>query len=228
MQVVTVHLRHDCPFSGPILSSPGATGTHFCHRGETALLEVHAPDPETLQGILDSYRPLGGEVVLGAGTTDRSAMVAFPVCACCTRGKVIPAIESTDSFYLPPTGYRNGAEVYQFALRDASAGPEVLSNFDPEVEVLRVASSPVSVLGPNGDLLVPASSLFSGVTPRQVVALRTAAAQGYYRIPRSVDDSDLARSLGVSRTAFENLLRKAENRILLSALEYAPSSKAEE
>ncbi len=228
MQVVTIRVEHDCPFAKPILERSGASGTHYCHRGRSAMLEVQAETPEDLRGITGTFISQGGSVVLGGGETDLHAVVTFPVCACCSRGQVIPSIESSGSFYLPPTSYRDGVETYQFALHDPSVGSRILSALPAGVNVRNLASSPVTVLGPNGDLLIPASALFLGVTGRQREALRTAASRGYYRIPRGTDDSELARALGVSRAAFESLLRKAENRILLATLEYLPAPSAPE
>jgi predicted DNA binding protein len=192
------------------------------------MLEVQAETPEDLQGITGTYVSQGGSVVLGGGEADLHAVVTFPACACCGRGQVIPTIESSGSFYLPPTSYREGVETYQFALHNPSLGPQVLSALPAGVSVRNLASSPVTLLGPNGDLLIPASALFLGVTGRQREALRTAASRGYYRIPRGTDDSELAHALGVSRPAFESLLRKAENRILLATLQYMPAPNSSE
>ncbi|MCL4324801.1 MAG: helix-turn-helix domain-containing protein [Candidatus Thermoplasmatota archaeon] len=222
MQIVTLKVGHECPFSAPILAHPGSAGTHYCHRGKSALVEVHSERTEDLQEILAEYATFGGEAVLPPGKEGLSAIVSFPECACCLRGRVIPTIEATGSFYLPPTGYREGGEIYQFALRELAAGPKILSSLEAGVEVLSVGSSPVTVLGPSGDLLVPASSFFRGVTSRQIEAIRAAALQGYYRIPRGATSTRIAKSLGISREAYESLLRKAENRIVLSSLLYLP------
>ncbi len=71
--------------------------------------------------------------------------------------------------------------------------------------------------------LVPLSTLVASVTSDQVTGTMTlrqtetllrAVDAGYFRAPRRAKTSDLARAAGVSRTTFEEHLRKAENHLI--------------
>lgn len=52
------------------------------------------------------------------------------------------------------------------------------------------------------------------VTPRQMDALSTAVALGYYEIPRRVDLRTLGKAMGVSLGSISELLRRAEDEII--------------
>src|SRR5206468_9812537 len=55
---------------------------------------------------------------------------------------------------------------------------------------------------------------------KQSDALLKAHRYGYYSSPRDVTTESIARSLGVSRSTYEEHLRKAENRIMGNLIPY--------
>lgn len=63
-------------------------------------------------------------------------------------------------------------------------------------------------------------SFFSGLTDRQMEALTKAYDYGYYTSPRGVTTDSVASSLGISRSTYEEHLRKAENRIMEALIPY--------
>ncbi|TLZ93777.1 MAG: hypothetical protein E6J95_05620, partial [Methanobacteriota archaeon] len=58
------------------------------------------------------------------------------------------------------------------------------------------------------------------MTSKQMDALLKAHRYGYYTSPREVTTENIARSLGVSRSTYEEHLRKAENRIVGNLIPY--------
>ena len=68
--------------------------------------------------------------------------------------------------------------------------------------------------------LVPVAMFSALLTDRQRLAIVTGILRGYYRIPRDVTTEELARELGISRPAYEALLRKAENKVIGPLLPY--------
>lgn len=60
------------------------------------------------------------------------------------------------------------------------------------------------------------NSVFSDLTDKQKQALLKAQQYGYYTSPRNVTTDSISRSMGVSRSTFEEHLRKAENKIITS------------
>lgn len=57
-----------------------------------------------------------------------------------------------------------------------------------------------------------------GLTEPQFEALTTALTEGYYQVPRSIDQSDLADELGISHQALSERLRRATGALIEDAL----------
>ena len=89
-----------------------------------------------------------------------------------------------------------------------------------EVDVVETAVRPLGEIGFEEGFLVPIGTLRRELTERQRLAIVTAVRRGYYRIPRPVTTAELAEELGISREAFEALLRKAENKLVLGLFPY--------
>ncbi|HTT45756.1 MAG TPA: helix-turn-helix domain-containing protein [Thermoplasmata archaeon] len=219
MQVVDLVVRHDCPFSEPLARATGARVTHLCHRGDEAMLEVHASDPSEVVRLAKGYSHLGGETVYEE--PDRSAMLLrFPACACCRSGRVIPTLEERGQLYLPPSSYSPEGERYQFLVQGERLEPRVAERLPPGVTLVRVGTRPLTSLEFEGSFLVPVGTFFRDLTDRQRQALLTAILRGYYRIPRAVASEELARAFGISRPAFDALLRKAESKLATALFPY--------
>jgi predicted DNA binding protein len=219
VQIVSLVVSHACPLSRPVADAGEARVTHLCHRGKEAVLELHASDPDALARLVGEYRRVGGEVLYEE--RDGSAvLVRFPTCACCGTGRVIPTIEGVGHLYLPPSAYSSEGESYQFLAQEERLESHLLDRLAPGVSVVRVGTKPLTSLAFEGGFLVPVGGLFRGLTDRQRQALVTGILRGYYRIPRAVTSEALARDFGISRPAFDALLRKAENRLATALFPY--------
>lgn len=219
MQVVDLRLRHDCPFWAPLANAPGARVTHLCHRGDEAMLEVHASDPAEVARLGEEYGRLGGERLYEA--KDRgAALFRFPACACCRSGRVIPKIEALGHLYLPPSSYGPEGERYQFLVAEERLEPRIAERLAPKVTLLSAGTRPLTSLEFEDGFLVPVGTFFRELTDRQREALIAAILRGYYRIPRAVGTEELARSFGISRPAFDALIRKAEEKLATALFPY--------
>ena len=85
---------------------------------------------------------------------------------------------------------------------DKGSGLEVLTKRTIEGELVRE------------NLVITASGLLGGLTEYQAEALAIALRNGYYSIPKKVTTEDISRKLGVSRSTYEEHLRKAESKVL--------------
>lgn len=63
-------------------------------------------------------------------------------------------------------------------------------------------------------------SFFTRLTDRQMEAISKAYDYGYYTSPRSITTDSIASSLGITRSTYEEHLRKAENRIMEVMIPY--------
>ena len=219
MQVTRLLVVHDCPISRPVARAERARVTHLCHRGEEAILEVHADASSELVSLVEEYKAVGGEV-LYQDHEGTAALVRFDQCACCRSGLVIPTIESQGHLYLPPSRYGSEGETYQFLVPEERLDSHLLEKLPPSVRVVRTGTEPLTSLGFEGGFLVPVGILLRDLTDRQRRAIVTAILRGYYRIPRRIKTEELAKSFGISRPAFEALLRKAENKLVAALFPY--------
>jgi len=71
-----------------------------------------------------------------------------------------------------------------------------------------------------GSLTLTADALFSDLTEKQMDALMSAHSNGYYRLPRKLPLTMIAKKKRILRTAFEEHLRKAENKIVTGLIPY--------
>jgi len=83
-------------------------------------------------------------------------------------------------------------------------------------ELISKRELPLAVLPSN----VWVHSLFAELTDKQKDALLDAHRYGYYNSPRKVGTEDVARAAGVSRSTYEEHLRKAENRVMDALIPY--------
>ena len=65
-----------------------------------------------------------------------------------------------------------------------------------------------------GQMTLTADTLFSSITHKQMDALLTAYANGYYKLPRESDVQTIAEKIQMPRTTFQEHLKKAENKIV--------------
>ena len=133
---------------------------------------------------------------------------------------MIPTIESQGHLYLPPSSYSSEGETYQFLVPEERLDAHLLEKLPRSVHVGRTGTEPLTSLGCEGGFLVPVSILLRDLTDRQRRAIVTAILRGYYRIPRRVKTEELAQTFGISRPAFEALLRKAENKLVAALFPY--------
>jgi predicted DNA binding protein len=84
-----------------------------------------------------------------------------------------------------------------------------------KVGKLRIVSSRALNGTPARDTFVISSSnLLGDLTKKQALATLAALYQGYYDIPKRVPTAEIAKSLGLPRTIFEEHLRKAESKAM--------------
>ncbi|MGA8663762.1 MAG: helix-turn-helix domain-containing protein [Thermoplasmata archaeon] len=219
MQIVTLVVRHACPLSRPMVGTTHGRAIHLFHRGRKVIVELHGRDAKGLDRMVVAYRRIGGEV-LHEDENRAIALVRFPTCACCQQGGVIREIEESGYLYLPPCRYLPEGERYQFLVLEPRLTSALLRGLRPGVEVVRVRTVTLNFLEMENNYLVPVAMFSALLTDRQRLAIVTGILRGYYRIPRDVTTEELARELGISRPAYEALLRKAENKVIGPLLPY--------
>ncbi len=144
--------------------------------------------------------------------------VITKMCSCGGPGTVQNYLGDPSLLLIPPIAYENGWENLRLIAFRHENIKKLLTKLREdgfEVEILRkkpfdgyIASS----------LTLTTDALFSGLTEKQIHALLTAFAQGYFRFPRGSDLQTIASKEKISRTTFLEHLKKAENKLITALI----------
>ena len=180
------------------------------------LLQVPSRDPAVLRRVERAIRTTGHVVDEWA---DASAARMFLLkCTCDHLTSPWNLIFDHKCWESPPIVYQDGwvnLRVMSFGSENLRHLMTALRKLGP-AELVRKRRLPLDVL-PTG---VYANVLFGGLTAKQAEALLTAFRLGYYTSPRQVTTEVIASSLEVSRTTYDEHLRKAENRVIAALVPY--------
>lgn len=189
-------------------------------------------------GFLEHYT-LAQDPVAPAGATSRkrrSEGGAFDThvlvmdCINLPHDFVNEAVHESSCVSVPPTRFEAGWEHYNvvsFAEEKSRALFDKVRSGGRQVELLTKKRLHVQPLLNTRSVAVPA--LLSGITDRQLDALLLAARHGMYDTPRATTAAAIADAVGLSRSTFEEHLRKAENKLvhnLVPYLELAAKARA--
>jgi predicted DNA binding protein len=127
-------------------------------------------------------------------------------------------VEPNSAMIAPPLVFSGGwcyGRMLAFEESTTRAVFKALGN-EGKAELLSKRELPYAVLPST----VWVYSLFAELTLKQKEAVLSAHHHGYYRTPRKVGTEDVSKASGVSRSTFEEHLRKAENRIMDAVMPY--------
>lgn len=134
---------------------------------------------------------------------------------------VYRAVDDAHCILMPPTRYEHGWEHYSvmsFSEQKSRKLFQDLQEGGREVELLHKRALSRQPLLNTRSVAVPA--LLAGLTDRQVDALLLGARHGMYDSPRKTTAASIADGVGLSRSTFEEHLRKAENRLVHNLVPY--------
>jgi len=125
---------------------------------------------------------------------------------------------SNNCLELPPATFKDGKGVFRIAGFDEKSVSGFVGQVDASarVKVLHKRRLPLNVVRSS----LWTSSILSSFSPRQAESLIKAQEMGYYDTPRRVTTGDVANSMNLGRSTFEDHLRKAENILVNSFVPY--------
>lgn len=210
-------LRHECPYRELSDRFPDVTIREW-YLSDCQVLEITARSSPT-EELIRAIERLGE--MLHRSVDESGLHVVTQSCLCSLEESIINRFEAHNCLYQPPTVHRNGWEHYTviaFDERDIQSLHDELVS-DRDIEVL--SKTGLAETRVPQSMLAPVDQLFAEMTDRQLAALRLALDNGYYEQPRSCSVSDLAERTTVARATFEEHLRKAENKLIGNAGQFA-------
>ena len=212
---VVFRARYENPLSVITKDNPSVKIFQWCN-DKHDIMELIMQKQEDYGQIRDEMSKaveIVDEIHNGANTH-----VITKMCSCGGPGTVQNYLSDPSLLLIPPIAYEKGWENLRLIAFRHESVKKLLSKLREdgfEVEIIRkkpfdgyIASS----------LTLTTDALFSGLTEKQVHALLTAFAQGYFRFPRGSDLQTIASKEKISRTTFLEHLKKAENKIITALI----------
>lgn len=133
---------------------------------------------------------------------------------------VEPFLDRHGCLLLYPLRYENGDKVCRVLSLSAAALTECFHDLvDAGIPVTVDAKREIGAVQPQRPLLAP-HDVVPDLTDRQSEVVHYAFENGYYEIPREITTAEIATEVGVERRTAEEHLRRAENKLLASVIDF--------
>ena len=212
---ISFRSRYDYPFISLSREFPDTPISMWC-LWDKELLQVPTQDPHTLEGIERGIRKAGHVVEewVDAG----QGRIFLLNCTCGKYRSIWSIVEDHECLDAPPAVYRDGWGYFRMLSLDDRRTRSLFQEMSRRgpTELIRKRELPLNSLPTN----IWVHGLFSELTPKQREAMLQAHRYGYYSTPRQIKTENIAKGLGLSRSTYEEHLRKAENRILTALVPY--------
>jgi predicted DNA binding protein len=218
-----LRVEHDCPYTRFSKQLPNAITMHWCNNDKD-VLEISTPEdiPEkTIEKELDELEhDLRAQLIRKVVVDPMNRILVYRHKSSSLKENVNAIIEQCNSVEIQPTVYRGGSEWYRIICFNGEDLQTLYSRLASFANVKTVSKEVYPDSSIKNNIMIRSSTLLGKLTRKQEIALRTALALGYFDIPSRTTSEFLAHEIGVSRSTFEEHLRKAEGKILKSVLPY--------
>lgn len=220
MLEVSFRYRHGCAMGQLAERYPQVTMAQWCNY-TLEVVELHTKDEATAEAVLRDLAKLhGGGYKRLPGAPGAGMQFLRQRCDHDPASSIDGIIERAGCLYLPPVVYEGGWEHYRIIAFDEDSLRTAMDRLSKKgtLELTRKRKLDKGLV--SRAFFVSTSQLVAGLTDKQAQALLAAVEDGYYRVPRKVRTEDIARRRKVPRTTFEEHMRKAESKIMLSVAPY--------
>ena len=212
---ISFRTQYDYPFIRMSQRYPGVPISMWCIFGRE-LLQVPLLDEATLQGLEKDINKAGR--VIERWVEAQEARIFMLRCTCGTYDSPWNVWERFEFVDAPPAVYKDGWGYFRVIGFDETKTRDLFREMNDRgpTELIRKRELTLSVLPSS----VWVNSLFAELTSKQADAVLKAHRHGYYTSPRQITTENIAKGLGLSRSTYEEHLRKAENRIMSALIPY--------
>ncbi|HYS71707.1 MAG TPA: helix-turn-helix domain-containing protein [Thermoplasmata archaeon] len=212
---VTFRTQYEYPFIRLSSQFPGLPISMWCHWGRE-LLQVPTADPAIVKDLEKGIRKAGRciDEWADAGET----RIFMLKCTCGGLDSPWNVWEKHEFMDAPPAVYKDGWGYFRLVTFNDGGIKGLFRDFGSRgpTELIRKRELSLQVLPTS----IWVNSLFAEMTQKQIDALLKAHRYGYYTSPRKITTENIASAVGVSRSTYEEHLRKAENRIMEALVPY--------
>ncbi len=209
----SLRVKHECPYRSISERHPDLRIREW-PLSDCQVLEITSEQTPT-DRLLEDTNQLG--TILHESVDESGYHVVTRSCLCSLEQSIFDRFEDHNCLYQSPTIYRQGWEHYTVIAFDETDIQALLGDLraDRDIELLSKISIEEKQI-PHS-MLTPVDRLFDDLTDRQLAALELALESGYYKQPRQTSLREIASWTVVSKSTYEEHLRKAENKLLTNA-----------
>lgn len=212
---ISFRTQYEYPFIEISGRHPGLPISMWCIWNRE-LIQVPTQDETTLREIEKDIRKAGH--VIDRWVEAQEARIFLLRCTCSSLDSPWNVWEAHECIDAPPAVFQDGWGYFRVISFDESRTRDLFRDLNKRgpTELMRKRELPLAVLPST----IWVNSLFGDLTAKQADALLKAHRYGYYNSPREITTENIAKGLGVSRSTYEEHLRKAENRIMGNLIPY--------
>jgi hypothetical protein len=214
---VVLKITHDCPWANLSRRHPSMKMFFWCNE-EHDFIEVTEISRGDRASLIEDLSKLE-DIVERSSDRDKLQYIVKR-CHCNEQSTVSSHIDAFDLLQIPPIIYSEGWEYYRIIAFRHDHIDALLHDFDThhfQYEIVRKQPFKGFV---SSSMTLTADSLFADLTQKQIGAVLTAYANGYYQFPRRANVKLIAAKRRVPRTTFQEHLHKAEGKIVASLFPY--------
>lgn len=200
-----LRIRHHGCWTESLTGAQQATLLGLDH--ERVITVMHGGTP----GEVDAFVAARAADENDAKIVDRSPRTVVLRCRPCVGG-IIMTTFAFGCTILWPSFNRDGHEFYHVIAPSRERLAQLVARLREmgDVDVESVSDATADTI----PVTIPLSDVTASLTGRQLEALSVAIGGGYYDSPRRTSTEKLAASLGLSRSTYQEHLRKAERSVL--------------
>ncbi len=212
---ISFRSQYENPYIELSRQFPGTSISMWCI-WDRELLQVARGDARALAGIEKGIRRAGR--IVDEWVDGRSGRTFLLRCTCNGYRSIWDIASDHECLEAPPMVFQDGWGYFRLLSLDDRRTRSLFQEMHRlgPTELLRKRELPLNVLPTS----VWVHGLFGDLTAKQMDAILQAFRSGYYSSPRAVKTEQIAKGLGLSRSTYEEHLRKAENRLLHAIAPY--------
>jgi predicted DNA binding protein len=216
---IACKIQHECPYTDLTKKLPEITFAHWCNH-DRDVIEIFCEDEELstfgqLQKDLKSLERALNVKILRKSFGVHSAQLVTEACRCAgIRRSISPVIEKHNCLRIEPILYKHGWEWYRILAFRQKDVKELFEELETFATVQMVSRRTLEETAVRESMMLSPRSLLGELTKKQAQALMIAISRGYYEIPKKLSTDEIAKSLELPRTTYEEHLRKAESKVM--------------
>lgn len=212
---VSFKIKYNYPFIKMSELHPGSKISMWCV-WDAEMIHVPPGHEDVISEVAQYVDKLGLSVDNYKQSSD--GFVLTLKCSCDLLHNVWDAMDRRNCIPMHPAAFLDGWGYY----RMVSLSEEDTRNFFNDLRELGPTEliQKRQVRSDGIPSMVRVESFFTGLTDKQIESIVKAYDYGYYASPRDVTTGSVASSLGITRSTYEEHLRKAENKIMEAIIPY--------